>query len=893
MRARDFCCLALAATHALILPSALRSAESGLFPFTLPIDAPPQGIANVSFLNEGPADKLVTVRDGHFYAGDKPIRFWGVCVIGNACFPSHEQAPLFAERLAASGINQVRVHLIDGGAAPAGLFDPAAKNELRILPEQLDKLDFFIAELKKRGIYVELPVHGYHWRNMQGEAVYAGFDKKKIAPFSSGVPMWSPAFIQAEKDFARAFFRHVNPYTGKAYVEEPCVSTVEIINENGIICAWRGGHMRDAWPAAMVADFQQAWVAFLRTRYSSTEKLRSAWASGAVRGDGKNLLKNGDFAGGTAGWWLQVVKPSAGTVEVLSGQSPDHRPRAVLSSDRRSEPGAFVLLQQGGLAIEKGCRYRLSFRARVAEPANTPVSLGVTVSMNHAPWRAVGLSTSQRLDADWRDVVLNFVGSEDEAAAKLMLSPPAGASRLHLADVKLERASVDGLPEGQSLDAGNVTFPLAPDQGSIRTPAVVTDLVDCLYDIDRRYFDAMRDYLKRELGCIHPVKGTQVNQYSSYFSQAKYDYLDAHGYWQHPHFPRKPWDQVDWSVGNSPMVNDGCRVVVNLAGYRVYGLPYNISEYCHPAPSTYCAEQVPTMASLAALQDWDGVAFHCWQELNYDWHRRAVVRLPADRIDSWFNMARHPVKLVTMPFGALAFRRADVAAAREVTAIGLTLEDEKAALATQRSQAWHAFDVAAARGATWRDVFAHRLGLKLNAGGIPRFVPAEQMRSASDTNQVVLDQRDPNQGVMTVDAPRAKAIIGFGAGRTFELGDVVLQPGPTMQKGFSVITASVVRGKTFGTPGAAILLTATGYVENDGMVWNEDRTSVGNQWGKGPVLCEGVPCQVTLKARKATLWPLDAAGHRQSPIAGQPSEAGVQFTIGPRYKTLWYEIAVE
>ena len=163
----------------------------------------------------------------------------------------------------------------------------------------------------------------------------------------------------------------------------------------------------------------------------------------------------------------------------------------------------------------------------------------------------------------------------------------------------------------------------------------------------------------------------------------------------------------------------------------------------------------------------------------------------------------------------------------------------------------------------------------------------------SDNNELAYDLSDTNSGVLTVNAPRAKAVIGFGAGRTFELGDVILKPGPTMQRGFSVITASAVRGASFHSADAHILVTATGYVENQGAVWNADKTSVGNQWGEGPVMCEGIPFGLILKTKRATAWPLDSRGRRLDPINGEVVPDGVRSVFDSRYKTLWYEIAPE
>jgi Carbohydrate binding domain len=866
-------------------------AGAPLFPFSLPADGVTEGITDLSFLNARPANRLITVRDAHFFAGDARIRFWGVCIIGLEAFPSHEDATLLARRLANRGFNQARIHLIDGGYAPQGLFDPEHKGELRILPAQLDKLDYFIAELKNHGIYVELSVHGYHWRNVSGGAQYPVADLRGLAPFSSGIPLWDERFVAGEKQFARDFFGHVNPYTGSAYTEEPAVSTLEILNENGILCAWRGGHFK-LWPLAMSADLQARWNQFLAKRYPATDQLRQAWASGEIRPDKQDMLQNGAFADGTKSWGLQRAKPSSGSMEIATPSELQGKPCVVIDSLRSPEKLAFVNLNQTGLTVEKGVRYRLSFWARSEAAGGASAKVHVTVSMNHAPWSGMGLGSTAEVGADWREAAFTFVGAADENAAKLMIEAPVGASRLSFTGFSLRRAEVVGLPANESLPAANVSMPLTPPDCLSRTGQFAQDWVDFLFDLDAHYFDAMRDFLEKDLHCRHPIKGTQVDQYSSYFSQARFDYVDSHGYWQHPSFPHKPWDREDWFIGNSPMINAGEEMAVELAERRVDGRPFNVSEYCHPAPSTYCAEQIPTIASIGAFQDWDGIIFHCWQEMTYDWSHRDSRRLPADRIDGWFNMSRHPVKLVTLPFGALAFRRGDIAPGREESSLGVTLDQEKRWAAEDLAKSWRAFDVAARRGATWRDVLTHRVGLALGSTATPPFLPLDLHRAHSDTGELDYDLADQDRGVLAVNTPRAKAVIGFGAGKTFDLGDVIIRPGSSRQNGYSVITASVVKGENFHSPGARLLVTATGYVENQGMAWNGDKTSVGNKWGEGPVMCEGIPVELTLKAEHAAAWPLDGQGHRLGPIPGETVPNGVRFIFGPTYKTLWYEIAV-
>jgi hypothetical protein len=313
-----------------------------------------------------------------------------------------------------------------------------------------------------------------------------------------------------------------------------------------------------------------------------------------------------------------------------------------------------------------------------------------------------------------------------------------------------------------------------------------------------------------------------------------------------------------------------------------------VSEYCHPAPSTYCSEEVPTVSAFGALQDWDGITL-------YSWAHQAPRDYAANRIPNFFDHNRHPLKLVTMPFGALAFRRGDVAAAHEETAIGVTRDDERQWLtgSLKKAGGFWSFRIANRKGASWRDAFTHRICLALGSDRLPPFAPRDLQRAQSDTGQLVCDMTDPAGGVLTVNAPRAKAVIGFGAGRSFALGDLTVKPGPTRQHGFSVITASAVRGADFHSPGASLLVTATGYAENTGMGWNADKTSVGNRWGQGPVLCEGIPFDLVLQPRAIRAWALDERGRRAGEVPVTVTPAGSLLRLGPQYRTLWYEVAIE
>jgi len=713
--------LLITAVFAVVSCCEIRAADmaSKLFPFVVPGDDVSVGVTDLSFLNNRPADQLVTVRDGHFYAGDKRIRFWGMNSDYDANYPTHEQAEMLAKRFAKLGMNLLRITHTDQQYAPMGLFDPRFKGEMRLDPERLEKLDYFIAQLKKRGIYVELSLHIGHLRLMGKKGIPDVGDHRYS--FGHGLPLWNARFIEAEKQYARDFFGHVNRYTGKPYTEEPAVAFVEIINENGILCAWPRGHLKKSWSDALVADLRTAWNVHLKRKYQTTDALRKAWA-----GDGT----------------------AAGT----------------------------------------------------------------------------------------------------------------------------------GLPRDESLEAANVAMPLTPADCKERSPQLARDFVDFLYEMDERYFTEMRDFLKHTLGCKHPIKGTQANSdYSSFFTQAKLDFLDVHGYWQHPQNIR---DRKHWTINNLPMVNHYGSALVNLAFCRVLGKPFHVSEYCHPAPNTFCSEQIPTLSSFAAFQDWDGITL-----FTYAAHQPYT----GEMIGSFFEHKSHPTKLVTMPFGALAFRRGDVATAKQEVSVGITLDDLK--LQTIRGAKRET--AAAEKGATWRDAFTHRLSVALGSKTAPKFQPTDQTVVVSDTEELTYDATKKDAAVLVVNSPRSKAVIGFGAGKTFDLGELVLKPGQTMQQGFSVITASVVSGSGFCSKGAKILLTATGYVENTGMGWNANKSSVGDQWGNSPVLCEGIPFELVLKTKSAKAWALDPRGQRAVEISPEETDGGIALKLGPQYKTLWYEVVIE
>ena len=116
---------------------------------------------DLSDLLDAPAGKhgFLGVRGSDFIFEDRTrIRFWGTCMRGMACFPTHEQAPVIAERLSQFGINLVRFEdwLAPWVNPPLFMNTP---DGIQLNPHQIDRLDYFIFQLANRGYTLIFPFH--------------------------------------------------------------------------------------------------------------------------------------------------------------------------------------------------------------------------------------------------------------------------------------------------------------------------------------------------------------------------------------------------------------------------------------------------------------------------------------------------------------------------------------------------------------------------------------------------------------------------------------------------------------------------------------------------------------------------------------------------------------
>lgn len=137
----------------ILFPLHASAEESGSAPFIMPWDAAP---VDLSGLLDPPAGKhgfLGIDGERFIFEDGSPARFWGVTLTGSGCFPDQALAPKIADRLAKSGVNLVRFHRMDADWADPPLLVYGNDGYASLNPVALDRLDFFLMQLKNRGIY--------------------------------------------------------------------------------------------------------------------------------------------------------------------------------------------------------------------------------------------------------------------------------------------------------------------------------------------------------------------------------------------------------------------------------------------------------------------------------------------------------------------------------------------------------------------------------------------------------------------------------------------------------------------------------------------------------------------------------------------------------------------
>lgn len=831
----------------------------GYFPFWIPALDEAPSFTDMSFLNPEPAGASgrAQIHDGHFYnaAGDR-LRLLGTNLCFQGPFPDKEHAPAMAGHLRKLGFNIIRFHHIDGRTAPHGLWraDYAAFD-----PEQIDKLDWLIYQLKQHGIFTNL--------NLHISRTYQGIPKDcpRAFRYGKGLDNFYPEYMQSQKDYAKMLLSHHNPYTNSTYATEPAVLVVELNNENALTSiSWNDLRIM---PEPYLSELTRQWQAWLTTHYADTTELRARWNE-ANEPLGSELLVNPSFEEGTKAW---AAEQHAGAKMVLKpveeGGTPSGRALEIVT-ERAGSVSYSLQFRQVHLDLQDGAPYTLTFWAQ----ADATCTVGVTVMVNQAPWHACGLRVSPTLDTNWQQFTYTFKCTEPVPEhCRLSFNFNNRIGRFRLADFSLRRGGLIGLPEDQAIETDNIPIP-PPNAGEAES----ADFWAFLSETECRYVEEMMRYLREDLGVEAFLCDTQAS-YGGLFGmyrEATYsDYIDMHAYWQHPTFPGQPWDPKNWFIPNTSMVaSETGGTLARLAWFRCFGKPYTVSEYDHPAPNDHAVELFPMYASFAAAQDWDGI-----YQFNY---RSGELNLDSRRLSGYFELWNHPGKQVFLPIAALLFRMEAIKPRTKICAMEVPRENLPHHH-LNRSEYTNTL------AALYPDTLLEPVGYRLAEDGAPPSVPTLPKASDVPDETIVWNPSDPDGATYTVNAPAIRAAIGYIGGREITLGDATIHV-----TGATGNWAAVALGALDGKPlveSSRVLVVAAGRIENVNMGWDEKRTTVSNQWGSSPALAEGIQADIRLPFGGHVVA-LDGTGSPKGEVEFERTDNGIVFTIGSQYTTLWYAV---
>jgi hypothetical protein len=164
----------------------------------------------------------------------------------------------------------------------------------------------------------------------------------------------------------------------------------------------------------------------------------------------------------------------------------------------------------------------------------------------------------------------------------------------------------------------------------------------------------------------------------------------------------------------------------------------------------------------------------------------------------------------------------------------------------------------------------------------------DNQRTAS-TGQInwQLPRDGQDSGRFLVDAPRVRCAVGSVQGKTIDLHDVSVTV-TQASNGWASLGLAALDGQPIDQS-KRMLLVAVGRVGNTGMQWNENRTSIADNWGSEPTIAEGIGGTVRLPGT-VTVCALTSRGEESTDVPVQKENGNSLIEIGPQFRTLWYLI---
>ena len=229
-------------------------------------------LLDVSGLVPAPAGKYGFVRvngENFEFENGQRVRFIGMNIEAQHCFPDRRQAEFHARRLRRLGVNAIRLHKFDmPSRVNREILDPKSGSG-ELSAENLDRLEYFIAQLKKNGIYLVM--------DLQTLRVIGADECPPLAKQRYNVyGMFVPELIEAQKRFITRLLTHRNPYTGLSLAEDPALALIIFHNENSLLYQPNRNRITSPYACRILKRRFNGW---LKEKYGDRERLAGAWGT--------------------------------------------------------------------------------------------------------------------------------------------------------------------------------------------------------------------------------------------------------------------------------------------------------------------------------------------------------------------------------------------------------------------------------------------------------------------------------------------------------------------------------------------------------------------------------------------------------------------------------------
>jgi hypothetical protein len=139
-------------------------------------------------------------------------------------YPRHDEAIQYAQQYRRAGYNLVRLHFTDA------ILMTGRDKDFDYNPDQLDRLHFFLSELRKQGIYWYIDGMT-SWNGAKGNVQpdrWAGqYQFKRAVHYDVNAR-------QHWLDLVKSLYGRINPYTGKSILADEALAGIVLVNEGGL-----------------------------------------------------------------------------------------------------------------------------------------------------------------------------------------------------------------------------------------------------------------------------------------------------------------------------------------------------------------------------------------------------------------------------------------------------------------------------------------------------------------------------------------------------------------------------------------------------------------------------------------------------------------------------------